>query len=113
MLLRIMSRPTETIEIGKAMSSWFCLLAHPVCPVTRSGRSHQSGPTPKSGSLSSVHRSPLPRKALNECAAIDFICRREFDFSVVEFAKGKPLDEIPGVSYLKNGVVVHNADPRR
>ncbi|WP_174240963.1 cobalamin B12-binding domain-containing protein, partial [Granulicella sp. S190] len=40
-----------------------------------------------------------PDKALNECPAIDFICRREFDFSVVEFANGKPLDEILGVSY--------------
>ena len=35
-------------------------------------------------------------KALNECAAIDFVCRREFDFSVVEFAQGKPLNEILG-----------------
>ena len=42
-----------------------------------------------------------PDKALNECAAIDFVCRREFDFSVVEFANGKPLDEILGISYLK------------
>jgi radical SAM superfamily enzyme YgiQ (UPF0313 family) len=32
-------------------------------------------------------------KALDECAAIDFICRREFDFSIVEFAEGKPLNE--------------------
>src|SRR6202795_1447080 len=51
-----------------------------------------------------------PDKALNECAAIDFVCRREFDFSVVEFANGKPLDEILGISYLKNGSVVHNPD---
>jgi len=28
-----------------------------------------------------------PDKALNECAALDFICRREFDYSVVEFAQ--------------------------
>src|SRR5450755_3737366 len=27
-----------------------------------------------------------PDKALNDCPAIDFICRREFDFSVVDFA---------------------------
>ena len=41
----------------------------------------------------------LPEKALNECPAIDFVCRREFDYSVVEFANGKPLDEILGISY--------------
>ncbi len=29
---------------------------------------------------------------------------------MVEFANGKPLDEILGISYLKNGVVAHNPD---
>ena len=50
-------------------------------------------------------------KALNECPAIDFVCRREFDFSVVEFAQGKPLNEILGISYKdENGVIQHNPD---
>ena len=30
-----------------------------------------------------------PDRALNECDVIDFVCRREFDFSTVEFANGK------------------------
>ena len=30
-----------------------------------------------------------PDRALNECSALDFICRREFDYSVVEFAQGQ------------------------
>lgn len=51
-----------------------------------------------------------PEQALNECPAIDFVCRREFDFTVVEFAQGKPLDEILGASYRKNGKIVHNPD---
>ena len=52
-----------------------------------------------------------PDKALKECAAIDFICRREFDFSVVEYANGKPLNEIPGISYKdSDGVIQHNPD---
>ena len=51
-----------------------------------------------------------PEQALNECSAIDFVCRREFDYTVVEFAQGKPLDEILGVSYRKNGKIVHNPD---
>ena len=29
-----------------------------------------------------------PDRALNECEVIDFVCRREFDFSVVEYANG-------------------------
>ena len=52
-----------------------------------------------------------PDRALNECAAIDFICRREFDLSIVEFANGKPLNEILGISYKdSNGVIQHNPD---
>ena len=41
---------------------------------------------------------------------LDFICRREFDYSVVEFAQGKPLSEILGISYKKDGKIVHNPD---
>jgi radical SAM superfamily enzyme YgiQ (UPF0313 family) len=51
-----------------------------------------------------------PDRALNECPVLDFICRREFDYSVVEFAQGKPLNEILGISYRLNGKVVHNPD---
>ncbi len=56
------------------------------------------------------HVSVLPEKSLKDCPAIDFVCRKEFDFAVVDYAKGKPLEEIPGVSFLKNGSVVHNPD---
>ncbi len=44
------------------------------------------------------------------CSAIDFVCRKEFDYAVVDYAHGKPLDEIAGISYLNNGAIVHNPD---
>jgi hopanoid biosynthesis associated radical SAM protein HpnJ len=56
------------------------------------------------------HVSVLPEKSLNQCRAIDFVVRREFDYAVVDFAKGKPLSEIPGVSYRVNGRIVHNPE---
>ena len=56
------------------------------------------------------HVSVLPEKSLRDCSAIDFIVRKEFDYATVEFAQGKPLDQILGVSYRKNGSVIHNAD---
>jgi len=56
------------------------------------------------------HVSVLPEKSLKACPAIDFVCRKEFDLSVVEFAQGKPLEQITGISYLNNGSVVHNPD---
>jgi hopanoid biosynthesis associated radical SAM protein HpnJ len=56
------------------------------------------------------HVSVLPERTLRECPSIDFVCRKEFDTSVVEFANGKPLKDILGVSFLQDGVVVHTPD---
>ena len=55
------------------------------------------------------HVTVLPEKSLRDCPAIDFICRKEFDYAVVDFANGKPLEEILGISFLKDGKVVHNS----
>jgi hopanoid biosynthesis associated radical SAM protein HpnJ len=56
------------------------------------------------------HVSVLPEKSLRDCPEIDFVCRKEFDYAVTDYAKGKPLEEIPGVSFLKDGKVAHNPD---
>ena len=56
------------------------------------------------------HVTVLPEKSLRECPEIDFIVRKEFDYAVTDFAKGKPLSEIPGVSYLQDGKIIHNPD---
>src|SRR3954471_6295317 len=56
------------------------------------------------------HVTVLPEETLNQCPAIDFVARKEFDYSVTDYAKGKPLEEILGVSYRKNGSIVHNPD---
>jgi hopanoid biosynthesis associated radical SAM protein HpnJ len=50
-----------------------------------------------------------PEETLKASRDIDFVTRGEFDFSVVEYAHGKPLEEIQGVSYRKDGKFVHNA----
>ena len=51
-----------------------------------------------------------PEKALLE-PAIDFIVRREFDHQIADYANGKPLSEIPSVSYrTPDGKFVHNPE---
>ena len=49
-----------------------------------------------------------PVESLMASPDINFVVRGEFDNAVVEFAQGKPLHEISGVSYRKNGQVIHN-----
>jgi len=56
------------------------------------------------------HVSVLPERSLKDCPEIDFVVRKEFDYAVYEFANGKPVEEILGISYLKNGSVVHTPD---
>ncbi|HEY1678248.1 MAG TPA: hopanoid biosynthesis associated radical SAM protein HpnJ [Candidatus Sulfotelmatobacter sp.] len=56
------------------------------------------------------HVSVLPEKSLRDCPDIDFVCRKEFDYAICDYANGKPLADIPGVSFLKDGKIVHNPD---
>jgi hopanoid biosynthesis associated radical SAM protein HpnJ len=51
-----------------------------------------------------------PEKTLNATIAIDFIVRKEFDHQIVDYANGKPLEELPGVSYRKDGKVINNPE---
>jgi hopanoid biosynthesis associated radical SAM protein HpnJ len=56
------------------------------------------------------HVTVEPDKALQDTRAVDFIVRREFDHQIVNYANGTPLADLPGVSYRKNGNVVHNPE---
>jgi radical SAM superfamily enzyme YgiQ (UPF0313 family) len=56
------------------------------------------------------HVTVLPERTLQDAPAVDFIVRREFEFAAVEYAQGKPIEEILGASYRKNGQIVHNPD---
>ena len=51
-----------------------------------------------------------PEKTLRASTAIDFVVRREFDRQIVDFANGRPLAELPGVSYRHNGTVISNPE---
>jgi hopanoid biosynthesis associated radical SAM protein HpnJ len=55
------------------------------------------------------HVQTRPEESLRASEDIDFVVRGEFDHAVVEYAEGKPLSEILGVSYRKEGRIVHNA----
>jgi hopanoid biosynthesis associated radical SAM protein HpnJ len=52
-----------------------------------------------------------PGRSLRASAAIDFVAREEFDFTIAEVAEERPLASIDGISYRDaDGQVVHNAD---
>jgi hopanoid biosynthesis associated radical SAM protein HpnJ len=52
-----------------------------------------------------------PDRSLRASAAIDFVAREEFDFTIAEVAQGRPLASVAGLSYKDpDGQVVHNPD---
>src|SRR5437764_10177354 len=51
-----------------------------------------------------------PEKSLRASRAIDFVVRREFAYQIAKFAQGTPLYELPGVSFWKDGEVVHTPE---
>jgi len=50
-----------------------------------------------------------PEKALQN-NAVDFVVRREFDYQIAGYANGRPLEQLPGVSFRNNGSIVHNPE---
>ncbi|MCU1295133.1 MAG: Radical domain protein, partial [Bryobacterales bacterium] len=51
-----------------------------------------------------------PEKSLAASRAIDFVVKREFDYQIRDYATGKPLEELPGVVFRKNGGYQHNPE---
>jgi hopanoid biosynthesis associated radical SAM protein HpnJ len=102
----------ETIKIARDYEFLVLFTSTPGFPgdILLAKAIKQANPTIKIAFVG-PHVTVLPEKSLRDCPEIDFICRKEFDYSVVDYAKGKPLAEIPGVSYLQaDGKVVHNPD---
>ncbi len=58
--------------------------------------------------LAGPHVSILPEESLRFAdGAVDIVCRGEFDYSTKELCEGKGWDTVDGISFLKEGKVVH------
>ena len=57
-----------------------------------------------------AHVAVSPAPSLAASAALDFVARAEFDFTIKEIAEGRRLAEVDGISYRADGRVVHNRE---
>ncbi len=57
-----------------------------------------------------AHVSVLPDESLRAAPAVDWVSVGEFDYTCVGVAQGKPLSEIDGLAYRRNGEIVHTAE---
>ena len=58
-----------------------------------------------------AHAAVLPTETLKASSSIDWVGRKEFDFTCKEVAEGRPLAQIDGLSYrTPEGKIVHNRE---
>ncbi|HTD65813.1 MAG TPA: hopanoid biosynthesis associated radical SAM protein HpnJ, partial [Candidatus Limnocylindria bacterium] len=57
-----------------------------------------------------AHAAVLPAETLKASLAIDWVGRKEFDFTCKEVAEGRDLATIDGLSFRKDGKIVHNRE---
>ena len=70
----------------------------------------QNRPETKIGFVG-AHAAVLPTETLKASPAIDWVGRKEFDFTCKEVAEGRPLETIAGLSYRdKEGKIKHNPE---
>lgn len=60
--------------------------------------------------LVGAHAAVLPEETLRASGAIDFVGRKEFDFTCRDVALGKPLAEIDGLTFPRDGKFIHNPE---
>jgi len=57
-----------------------------------------------------AHAAVLPAETLKASLAIDWVGRKEFDYTCQEVAEDRPLAEISGLSYRQGDTIVHNRE---
>ena len=63
------------------------------------------------GSFSMAAAAVLPTETLKASPAIDWVARKEFDFTCKEVAEGRDLSSVAGLSYRnENGKIHHNPE---
>ena len=57
-----------------------------------------------------AHVAVNPERSILASEAIDFVAREEFDFTIKEVADGRPLEQIAGLTFRRDGKAVHTPD---
>jgi len=58
--------------------------------------------------IGGIHVTFLPQETLEECPWIDIVVKGEGEIPMLELANNAPLSEIQGISWRKNGKIIHN-----
>jgi hypothetical protein len=70
----------------------------------------KSQQTDLSVGLVGAHAAVLPEETLRTSEAIDWVARKEFDYTCRDVAAGVPLDRVDGLSFRRDGKIIHNPE---
>jgi hopanoid biosynthesis associated radical SAM protein HpnJ len=59
-----------------------------------------------------AHVAVLPEQSLREAPSIEFVCGKEFDYTLLEIAEGRPLPEVNGITYRAEDGSLLRTPPR-
>lgn len=59
-----------------------------------------------------AHGAVLPEQTLREAPAVEFVCGKEFDYTLVEIAEGRPLAEVNGITFRDDAGSFVTTPPR-
>lgn len=57
-----------------------------------------------------AHAAVLPTETLKVSPAVDWVGRKEFDFTCLEVCEGRPMEGIAGLSFKRDGRIIHNRE---
>jgi hopanoid biosynthesis associated radical SAM protein HpnJ len=60
--------------------------------------------------LVGAHAAVLPEETLRTSEAIDWVARKEFDYTCRDVAADLPLDRVDGISFRRDGKIIHNPE---
>ena len=60
--------------------------------------------------IGGIHASSMPQETLEKFERFDYLVRGEGEFAMLEFVLGENISKIKGLSYRKNGKIVHNTE---
>src|SRR5580692_8553411 len=114
---RLIDAPPDGLtfdQVAATAKDYECIILHTSTPSFNNdarfaARVKQENPKALIG-LVGAHVGVLPEQSLRLAPAVDWVSVGEFDYTCVEVASGKPISEIDGLAYRKNGQIVRTAE---
>ncbi len=108
------ARGLSIADVSKLALGYEMIVIHTSTPSFHSDvkvveRLKQENPSSLIG-LVGAHVAVAPEDSLRASSSIDFVARKEFDFTIRDIARGLPLSAIDGVSYRDGDRIVHRPE---